>query len=54
MYALAMSVSSAAVDRRWFLSSRDNTVNTARAAAAFVLMFNIMENNKILKREVHW
>jgi hypothetical protein len=29
-----------------FLSSREITVNTARAAAAFIFMFNIIEENK--------
>jgi hypothetical protein len=35
-----------------FLSSREITINTARAAAAFMFMFNIIEERKEPKRKV--
>jgi hypothetical protein len=34
--------------------SRKITINTALAAAAFMLMFNVIEEIKKLKREVRW
>jgi hypothetical protein len=37
-----------------FPRSREVTMNTARAAAAFMFMFNIIEAKKKSKIEVRW